>query len=63
MNALIGGLVKFLTWIGTTFLIRKGGKDSARAESAEKTLEVVRDINRPASDAERDELRARYRRD
>ena len=63
MNALVRGLVKLLTWIGTIFLIRKGGKDSARAESAEKTLDVVRDINRPVGDAERDELRDRYRRD
>lgn len=56
MNVLVSGLVKFLTWIGTMFLIRKGASDETKLDQAEKTIEVVKDLNRPRPQSELDEL-------
>ena len=61
------GIAKFLVGIFdkllTIFIARQSGKDSARADSAERTIEVVRDVNRPADDAELERVRDKYRRE
>jgi hypothetical protein len=62
-TAIAGAIVKFLTWLGTIFLIRKGAKDDARADAAEKSIEKAADANRAVVASQRERLRARYRRD
>jgi hypothetical protein len=63
-----------MTWlaIGTAALAvlaallwgaRRGGKDAVRSEAAEKTLEQIREATAPASDADIERVRQRYRRD
>ena len=61
------GIAKFLVGIFdkllTVFIARQSGKDAARADSAERTIEVVRDVNRPAGDDELGRVRDKYRRE
>lgn len=59
--AWLGPLVKFLTWLGTMFLIRKGAKDEVRAESAEESLETVKRVNAPLSDVDLERVRSKWR--
>lgn len=42
---------------------RRAGVDKQRAASAEETLDDITDANRAVTDAERDKLRKKYRRD
>ena len=48
--------VNILTKIGLAFLIRKGGRDDERADTAEKTVETIERVTAPVSIDERERL-------
>ena len=42
---------------------RKAGRDSARADAAEETIDAVKDANKPLSDSELEKVRKTWKRD
>lgn len=61
--AWLGPLLKLLSWLGQALFAWKAGRDNVRADTAEKTVEQITEANAPASDADIDRVRSRYRRD
>lgn len=62
-SALAGLVAKLLGWLGFTFLVRRGAKDSVRADNAEATVEAVKRASAPLSDGELQRVREKWRRD
>ena len=63
MGVALNFLFKLLSWLGTVLIMRQGAKAEERADSAEKTLDTIVEVNRPAEPAELDSVRDKYRRD
>lgn len=63
MGVALNFLFKFLSWLGTILIMRKGAKDDLRADTAEKAIETITDANRPVADNELERVRDKYRRD
>lgn len=64
MWAALGKLILgVLSHVLTLWLARKSGKDAQRADQAEATIDEAARANAPITDADRERVREKYRRD
>jgi len=54
--AWLGPLLKLLSWLGQALFAWKAGRDNVRADTAEKTVEHIRDVTAPVSNDERERM-------
>lgn len=62
ITAVVTGVVALVVAF-CVVMLRKGGKDAARADAAEETINDIQNANRPLSDPELQRVRERWRRD